>query len=167
MSFTKNIKFWISVLLGLWVLVIFAALGQPTVTAQSQVYDLKPPFKFVRTSEPDQPLIGLPPLGGAVIMTETFGPGFNPVTSLVGDTPQWRKTISDTADTAGYYWGRVEDSAPVTFTNSAWSAILQARGGLPLLDPGVDNYPAGQDTWLIYGPIDLSRYQYATLTFQY
>ncbi|MBP7688303.1 MAG: hypothetical protein KA765_10360 [Thermoflexales bacterium] len=161
MSLRKNIKFWFGVLIGVWVLVIFASLGQQTVSAQSRVYDLKPPFKFVQTSEPNRPLIGQPPLGSKVIMTETFGPSFKPVASLVGDVPQWR-IVRDTLDTAGYYWGRVSDAAPITFTNSAWTAISPT-----VLAPGDSNYPAGQDTWLIYGPLDLSRYQYGTLKFQY
>ncbi|HZY41764.1 MAG TPA: hypothetical protein VFF59_07160, partial [Anaerolineae bacterium] len=146
-------------------LIIAATLGQQRALADPVIFDLKPPFQFVETQSPDQPLIGLPPLGSTVIMTETFGPGFNPIPSLIGSTPQWRKVVNST-DTAGYYWGRVSGTPPVTFTNSAWSAMTPVAGQT-VLTPGVDNHPTGQDTWLIYGPIDLSRYQYATLTFQY
>ncbi len=31
----------------------------------------------------------------------------------------------------------------------------------------MSTYPAGQDTWLIYGPIDLSKFEYAQLSFEY
>jgi hypothetical protein len=168
LSFIKNIKLWFSALIGVWVLIIIATLGQQRAVAGPVFFDLQLPFQFVQTQSPNQPLVDLPPLGRTVIVTETFGAGFSPTASLVGTTPKWR-TVVNTTDTAGYYWDRVDRvyTSPVTFTNSAWSAVWQAEGGLPLLKPGIDNYPAGQDTWLIYGPIDLSRYQYATLTFQY
>lgn len=165
LSFIKTVKFWFSALIGVWVLIIVATLGQQRASADPVIFDLRPPFQFVQTQSPDRPLIGLPPLGRTVIMTETFGPGFNPIASLGGGTPQWR-TVVNTTDTAGYYWGRVGDSAPVTFTNSAWSAVTPISDQ-QALTPSVSSYPTGQDAWLIYGPIDLSRYQYATLTFQY
>jgi hypothetical protein len=165
MSLTKNVKFWFTALIGLWALIIFATLGQQTAAAQSRVNDLKPPFNFVQASEPDRPLIALRPPGATVIMAETFGAGFNPVTQVTGTLPLWRH-IASPADTGGYLWDRVGAGSPVTFANSAWSAGTN----LPLHNPliaGVDEYPAGQDTWLLYGPIDLSRYTYATLSFEY
>ena len=165
MAFSKTVKFWFSALIGVWVLIIVATLSQQRASADPVLFDLQPPFQFVPTQSPDQPLIGLPALGRTVIMTETFGPSFNPIASLAGSAPQWR-TVVNPPDTAGFYWGRVAATAPVTFTNSAWSARTPISGQTVWL-PGVDNHPAGQDTWLIYGPIDLSRYQYATLTFQY
>jgi hypothetical protein len=36
-----------------------------------------------------------------------------------------------------------------------------------VLTPGVSTYPAGQDSWLIFGPIDLSKFVYAHLSFEY
>jgi hypothetical protein len=36
-----------------------------------------------------------------------------------------------------------------------------------MLTPGVSTYPAGQDSWLIYGPIDLGKFAYAHLSFEY
>jgi len=164
MSFAKNIKFWFSVVIGLWALVIFATLGQGAATAQSVVNELKPPFKFVPASEPDRPLIGLRPPGTTVILTETFSSGFNPVKQVTGTVPLWRQVINIPPDTAGYYWDRV--STPGTFANSAWSAGENMPGHNPLT-PGVSTYPAGQDTWLLYGPIDLNKYMYATLSFEY
>ncbi len=165
MSLTKNIKFWFAALIGLWALIIFATLGQQTAIAQSRVNDLKPPFNFVQASEPEQPLIGLRPPGATVILTETFGPGFNPATQVTGTLPLWRRVVSP-ADTAGYHWYRVGDSPPVPFANSAWSAGINLPGKPPL-SPGVSPYPAGQDTWLLYGPVDLHEYSYATLSFEY
>lgn len=168
LSFIKNIKFWFSILIGVWALIVAATFGQQRALADP-VIELQPPFEFVQTQSPDRPLIGLPRPGSAILMAETFGADFSPIASLEGSTPRWR-TVVNTTDTAGYYWDRVDrvySTPPVTFTNSAWSAALNVAGQPLLLKPGIDNYPAGQDTWLIYGPIDLSRYQYATLTFQY
>ena len=165
MAFTKNLKFWFGVLIGFWALIVVTTLGQQTATAQSKVNDLKPPFQFVQTSQPDQPLIAVQPPGDTVIMTETFGADFHPVTELTGTLPLWRH-VFNTADTAGYWWDRVGNTGPVTFTNSAWSAGINGPGKSPL-DPGVDTYPAGQDTWLLYGPVDLGKYRYATLSFEY
>ena len=104
------------------------------------------------------------PPGSTVLMTETFGAAFTATTSLVGTTPLWRVTVN-ADDTAGYYWGRVGVSGAVTFTNSAWSAA-RLFTATQVLTPGVSTYPAGQDTWLIYGPLDLSRYAYAHLSFE-
>ena len=165
MSAIKNVKFWFSALIGLWVLIIVAALSQRAASAQSVVHDLKPPFTFVQSSEPDRPLIAVRPPGETIILTETFGTGFAPVMALTGTLPLWRHVVNS-SDTGGYVWDDVGSSPPVTFTNSAWSAGTN----LPLhnpLTPGVDQYPAGQDTWLLYGPIDLSKYVYATLSFEY
>jgi len=36
-----------------------------------------------------------------------------------------------------------------------------------ILTPGVSPYPAGQDAWLIYGPVDLGKFLYAHLSFEY
>jgi hypothetical protein len=98
-------------------------------------------------------------------MTETFGASFSPVTNLTGSTPQWR-IIRNPSDTAGYHWDKVGASAPITFSYGAWSAA-RIFTATQVLTPGVSTYPAGQDAWLIYGPIDLSKFVYAHLSFEY
>lgn len=165
MNLRTNVKFWFVALISLWGLIIFATLGQPAAQAQSRVPELKPPFKFVPASESNQPLVSLRPPGSTVIMTETFGVGFDPVQEVTGTLPLWRQVMNPT-DTAGYYWDRVGAASPALFTNSAWSAGINMPGKTPL-DGGIDPYPAGQDTWLLYGPVDLSQYMYGTLSFEY
>jgi hypothetical protein len=118
----------------------------------------------VKTTQTSQPELSTVPPGSTVFMTETFGAAFTATTSLVGTTPLWRVT-GDADDTAGYFWNKTGATSPVTFTNSAWSAA-RLFTATQVLTPGVSTYPAGQDTWLIYGPFDLSRFLYAHLSFE-
>jgi hypothetical protein len=160
----KNLKaLWITVAFACATLALIALAGQ-AVTARPASHELKPPFNFVQQPPVSQPEISSVPPGSTVLMTETFGAAFTATPSLVGTTPLWRVTVN-ADDTAGYYWGRVGVSGTVTFTNSAWSAA-RLFTATQVLTPGASTYPAGQDTWLIYGPLDLSRYAYAHLSFE-
>ncbi len=164
MKRTDSISPWLVVLgLGLVGLLFVAAFG-PAAQAQSTPGPLKPPFRFVERQQPHAPNIDFVPPGSTVILTETFGVSFAPTITLTGSTPAWRVWRSD-EDTADYYWDRVGESAPITFTNSAWSAA-KPIGVTPILTPGISPYPAGQDTWLIYGPIDVSGFMYTHLRFE-
>ena len=158
----KSGKMWQILALLIGSLAFVALVGQ-AVSAQSVNSELKPPFNFA--NRPAAPNVQSLPPGSTLLMTETFGASFNPVTTLTGTTPLWRIILNPT-DTAGYWWGKVGAGAPSTFSNSVWSAALNGPGK-PLLNPGVDTYPAGQDTWLIYGPINLSKFSYAHLSFEY
>jgi hypothetical protein len=153
---------WIVIALLGCGLALVALVGQ-VVSAQPISYELKSPFKFAE--RPAAPSLQTLPPGSTVLMTETFGASFVPVASLSGSTPQWR-IIRNPDDTAGYYWNKVGASAPITFSNSAWSAA-QVFTATQVLTPGVSTYPAGQDSWLIYGPLDLSKFVYAHLSFAY
>ena len=160
----KNLKaLWIIVAFACATLALIALAGQ-AVTARPASHELKPPFNFVQQPPASRPEVSSVPPGSTVLMTETFGAAFTATTSLTGTTPLWRVTVN-ADDVAGYYWGRVGVSGAVTFTNSAWSAA-RLFTATQVLTPGVSTYPAGQDTWLIYGPFDLSRYAYAHLSFE-
>jgi hypothetical protein len=160
----KNLKaLWITIAFACATLALIALAGQ-AVTARPVSHELKPPFNFVQQPAASRPESGAVPPGSTVLMTETFGAAFTATTSLVGTTPLWRVT-TDANDIAGYYWGRVGVSGTVTFTNSVWSAA-RLYTATQVLTPGVSTYPAGQDTWLIYGPLDLSRYVYTHLSFE-
>ena len=154
----------------LWIAVAFVCVNVALIalagaaSAQPVTHELKPPFKFVETTQTSQPELSTMPPGSTVFMTETFGATFTATTSLVGTAPLWRVTVG-TGDTAGYFWNKTSASTPVTFTSSAWSAA-RLFTATQVLTPGVSPYPAGQDTWLIYGPVDLSRYVYAHLSFE-
>ena len=160
----KNLKaLWIIVAFACATLALIALAGQ-AVTARPASHELKPPFNFVQQPPASRPEVSSVPPGSTVLMTETFGAAFTATTSLTGTTPLWRVTVN-ADDVAGYYWGRVGVSGAVTFTNSAWSAA-RLFTATQVLTPGVSTYPAGQDTWLIYGPFDLSRHAYAHLSFE-
>jgi hypothetical protein len=153
---------WIVTILLGCSLALIALAGQ-LVSAQPLAHDLQLPFKFAE--RPATQALGVPGPGSTMLMTETFGTSFAPTTVLTGTTPQWR-IITNPTDTAGYYWDKVGAGAPPTFSNSAWSAA-RLFTATQALTPGVSTYPAGQDTWLIYGPIDLSRFSYGHLSFEY
>ncbi|CAG0932068.1 hypothetical protein TFLX_02439 [Thermoflexales bacterium] len=158
----KLTRFWIVIaLLGCGLALI--ALAGEAVSAQPLRPELKPPFKFAERTA--APAAQTPPPGSTVLMTETFGASFAPVTDLNGSTPQWR-IIRNPADSAGYHWDKVDASAPIAFSHSAWSAARLVTA-TQVLTPGESIYPAGQDAWLIYGPLDLSKFVYAHLSFEY
>ncbi len=163
MNTQKNsTAFWIVIALLGCGLALIALAGQ-AVSARPLQQELKPPFKFAqRQAAPEAQT--LPP-GSTLLMTETFGTSFAPVTGTSGTTPQWR-IFTNPDDTAGYYWDKVGASAPITFSNSAWSAA-RIFTATQVLTPGESVYPAGQDAWLIYGPIDFSKFAYAHLSFEY
>jgi hypothetical protein len=156
MNTKQNSRYlWIALTLLGCGLALVALAGQ-VVNAQSLGGELTPPFEF------EERLTALdaqtPGPGSTVLLTENFGASFDPTKTLTGNTPLWRVFVNP-GDTAGYYWDRVSAGA---FSNSAWSAADPAT-----LNPGVSNYPAGQDSWLIYGPIDLSKFVYGHLSFEY
>jgi len=159
----KNSKaLWIAVAFVCVNVALIALAGQ--ASAQPVTHELRPPFTFIKTAQSSRPELATVPPGSTVLMTETFGATFTATTSLVGTIPLWRVTVG-ADDTAGYFWDKAGASTPIAFTNSAWSAA-RLFTATQVLTPGVSSYPAGQDTWLIYGPFDLSRYVYAHLSFE-
>jgi hypothetical protein len=153
---------WIVIVLLGCGLALIALAGQ-VVSAQEVTNELKPPFRFAE--RPAALEVQTPPPGSTVLMTENFGASFAPVTNLNGSTPQWR-IIRNLDDAAGYLWDKVGAGTPITFTSSAWSAA-RVFTATTTLTPGVNPYPAGQDAWLIYGPVNLSKFAYAHLSFEY
>ena len=162
MDHKKHATLWTVVALAGCGLVLIALAGQ-VVSAQSAGHELQPPLRFAE--RPAALEAQTPPPGSTVLMTETFGASFAPITSTTGTTPQWR-IMTNPDDTAGYYWDKVGAGTPSTFSNSAWSAS-RLYTATQTLTPSVSTYPAGQDSWLIFGPIDLSKFVYAQLSFEY
>ncbi len=163
MSSSKYLKiFAVMAVIALIGLAVGASFNR-SASAQSAASGINPPFTFHETVAANSVEVGFPPIGGSVIFTETFGPSFAPTTTLVTSTPMWHAIINPDA-TSDYYWGRVL-SVTNPFSNTAWNAASSITG--TALNPGVDPYPANQDTWLIYGPLDLSHYASAQLLFDY
>lgn len=161
MKYLRSARWWLAALTAGWAILILTSLISRSVVAQPRAYVPQPPFEFVQVDQPQRPDIGLPP-NSTTLFTETFGVGFAPTPSLIGSTPAWRVVV-DPSDTAGYYWGRVATGA---YSNTAWSAVTPISGQ-PVLIPGANAYPAGQRSWLLYGPLDLHRFAQARLTFRY
>ncbi len=157
-----NLKVAFAGLTLTWVVLIVGMIVSRSAAAQPAWHSLEPPFAFVPVADDTKPEAAFPPPGSTVIMTETFRSGFSPIHSLAGTDPVWR-AIANPTDAARYYWDRV---ASGTYSNTAWSATTPITTSPPLT-PGVSPYPSGQDTWLIFGPINLSRFQYVRLTFEY
>ena len=127
--------------------------------------DLKPPFKF----QPDDSLSARSfepfPTNATRLLTETFDsftPSYSPVST---STTTWY-VFTDTGS-ANLYWNRVSPFASGTYANTAWAACGRCDGTPPSLDPDTDAYPPNMGTWLIYGPVNLSKYYDAELSFQY
>ncbi len=93
------------------------------------------------------------------VISETFETGIDPT--------KWTIIDRDLTVNGEYKWG-TEDFTPTstgTSIKSAWAIGDGQEGGA--LDVTTDGYPANVDSWLIYGPIDMSSVAEATLTFDY
>jgi hypothetical protein len=77
------------------------------------------------------------------VLSETFDSGIG---------PGWSVTDTSTADGGEYVWGAgaFTPTSPIT---AAWCAGGGADGAS--LTPGLDQYPDGLDSWLLWGPIEL------------
>jgi hypothetical protein len=159
----KNFKSSLVWLTLIWVgFVALTVISQSAAARPLSASKLGPPFNFVKVPQVKAADIGFPGPGSTVIFTETFGSSFVPTTTLDVPDPMWRVSVNSDA-TSDYYWGRVASGG---FSDSAWNAV-EAITSTTVLTPGISDYPTGQDTWLIYGPIDLSRYAWASLSFDY
>ncbi len=125
-----------------------------SASAQSAAGGLHPPFTVHKVSSVGAADVGFPYNGSTVIFSETFDSSFAPTTTLDLPGTMWRVVTNTNA--ANYYWGAVTSGG---FQPSAWPAGAQMTPSAP--------YPQDLDTWLIYGPLDLSRYASAQLLFDY
>lgn len=74
----------------------------------------------------------------------------------------WTSYDNDGATNGEYFWATTSTAAH-SGSFSAWPA----KGGANGVDPSSASYPNSADSWLVYGPIDLSSYTAAKLQFQY
>ena len=95
------------------------------------------------------------PEGWQTLSFESFGAGIG-ANSLVTDT--------STTDGGEYYWGVSTFTATSPIT-SAW-AVGGGTDGISLT-AGTDTYTNNVDSWLLYGPITLSKVFAAELTFDW
>jgi hypothetical protein len=154
---TKNLKVVAAIAAVVIVMITLVSLISQSVLAQPANHGLRPPFNFQRTASPQTPSdIGLPFPGSTVIFTETFDNSFAPTTDLGTTSTEWR--VMTNTGAADFYWGGVNTGG---YEPSAWPAAAQ-------IVPSVGvTYPANLDTWLIYGPLDLSKFASAYLSFDY
>jgi len=95
------------------------------------------------------------PTGWQDLVNESFNAGIG---------PGWIVTDTSTTDGGEYMWGTT------TFTyTSPITAVWAVGGGAEgsALTAGVDDYPENVDSWLIYGPLDLSDVFQAELRFDF
>lgn len=101
------------------------------------------------------PLVAGPPLPTwQTLMSEGFDGGF--------PKAGWSVYDGDGAANGEYIWDD-DDYAANHGARSAWAA----RGGANGLDPEYNDYPNHMDSWMVYGPFDLSAYRDAELIFNY
>ncbi|GEM_PF-1615567 len=146
---------------------VTATLGEPAEL------NLQPKPDSHRTQDPSrEPGLNLPPAppdpvknlvdevpsardrGWSTIMTETFE-GIWPGTG-------WMTVDGNGVNYGEYYWDD-DDFKP---HNGYWSA-WPANGGANALDPEFNNYPNNLDSWMVYGPFNLSGCAYADYDFYY
>lgn len=157
MVITKNLKVIAAMAAVVVVLLAFVSQLNRSVLAQAEQRSLRPPFNYQQIAQPNGVEdIGLPFPGSTVIFTETFGPAFAPTTDLASLSTEWR--VMTNTGAADYHWDSVTGGG---YEPSAWPAAAQ-------IEPGVGvTYPANLDTWLIYGPLDLSKFAAASVSFDY
>lgn len=71
--------------------------------------------------------------------------------------------FDNNGDSYGQYYWDDDDFKPRTDYWSAW----EANGGTNGLDPASNNYPNNLDSWMMYGPFDLSNCSTADFEFYY
>lgn len=89
-----------------------------------------------------------------VIMSEDFEEAFPPLSG-------WEVVDGNPNDGKEYFWDD-DDYRPYNQYRAAWPA----NGGTDGLDPAISNYPSNMDTWMIYGPFDLSNAKSASVSFR-
>ncbi|MEJ2748236.1 MAG: hypothetical protein P8183_10060 [Anaerolineae bacterium] len=94
--------------------------------------------------------------GWTVVLSETFesGIGFG-----------WASVDLDGFTNGEYKWGSETFTSPGSGTTSAWAVGDGQDGGL--LDINTDGYPDNVNSWLVYGPVDMSDANDALLSFAY
>jgi len=75
---------------------------------------------------------------------------------------KWSVFDNDGASHGEYYWDE-DDYKPHQGSRSAWPA----NGGADAIDPQYADYPNDLDSWMVYGPFDLSDAADAELLFHY
>jgi len=89
-----------------------------------------------------------------VIMSEDFEGAFPPLSG-------WEVVDGNPNDGKEFFWDD-DDYRPY---NQYWAA-WPANGGTDGLDSAISNYPSNMDTWMIYGPFDLSNAKSASVSFR-
>ena len=139
------------------------AQGEPEAVAA-----LRPPFHF-QTDDRAAATAAFPPvpLTARRLLTETFD-SFTPSTSGTGTFPEWR-VFTDTGSADYGYWNRVTAPLSPAYANTAWASCGNCVDASPgqYLDPDTDNYLPNQGAWMIYGPVTLTDYYGAEVTFNY
>jgi hypothetical protein len=101
------------------------------------------------------------------VLARALSPRSEPSTLLMSEDFEgaWPTAGWNVFDANGPYggelfWGK-DDFNPHGGSQSAWAA----GGGADARDPATSNYAEFQDSWMVYGPFDLSGYTAATLDF--
>lgn len=161
-------RFWITAGFIFLILVMFALLWQWNTTAViADSPPIRPQFEgeaaaavVSDTSALAEKALIVPAaqVGWTVVLSETFEGGINPLV--------WTALDNNGLDHGEYYWGtRTYTNTTSGGTRSAWAIGAGEDGGA--LDPAVDGYPPRVDSWLIYGPVDMTEVIEAVLSFDY
>ena len=162
---------WRLVAVGLVCLMFLGALSVfQSAMAQEEpeaVPALQPPFRFQLDNRVSAAAVFPPvPVTAQRLLTETFD-SFTPSTSVTGTIPEWH-VFTDTGSADYGYWNRVTALLSPAYANTAWASCGKCDGSPgQYLDPDTDNYLPNQGAWMIYGPVTLTDYYAAEVTFNY
>jgi len=92
--------------------------------------------------------------GWITVTQETFEGSF--------PTGSWLVFDNDGPENGEYLWG-IDDFFPKNGNGSAWPA----RNGVDGIDPESNDYPHNAQSWMVYGPVDLSNATDAEVLFNY
>jgi hypothetical protein len=132
--------------------------------AEGSLLPAPPPGEELYPAQPDPDF----PSGAEAITVKSPEGLASTVTLLHEDfegafpTGNWRVIDSDGTNNGEYFWDD-DDAKSYNGVRSAWVA----NGGQNGLDPEYYNYPNNLQTWMVYGPFDLSDASSAQLNFSY
>lgn len=126
---------------------------------------LKPPFVF-QVDDRVSANSNFVPFSGTTVLSETFGNSFSFSPGITGTNPAWHGYNGSEA-TSPLYWNRVISQVSTNYQDTAWASCGVCNLGIGGRDPNTDVYVPGQATWLIYGPLNLSKYYAAEMSFNY
>lgn len=150
---------WPVVLVGFFMAALGMAMHITPSSADPQDPTLPPPF----VGRPATATLDIP----LADMLDTVAAVETTIFNFEGGVPAGWNSYDLSNPASGYKWGAetYTNGLVYTGTTSMWAVGAGVNGDT--LNPISDTYPAGVNTWLIYGPLNLSEVTAASISFEY